>query len=119
MQAYGVAKLVWLPVQAGAPGGATQRIQDNTETNLINLRRTIYLTIMSALDFEEAGHKLMKISLAPGQETEICTMIIECCSQEKSYSKCGCASFLLLCTRAYTAYMRHPRLLACKKKELP
>ena len=81
-----------LPVQAGAPGGGgggAQRIQDNTETNLINLRRTIYLTIMSALDFEEAGHKLMKISLAPGQETEICTMIIECCSQEKSYSKCA------------------------------
>ena len=51
-----------LPAQAGAPGGgATQHIQDNTETNLINLRRTIYLTIMSALDFEEAGHKLMNI----------------------------------------------------------
>ena len=76
-------------LQGGAPGGATQRIQDNTETNLINLRRTIYLTIMSALDFEEAGHKLMKIQLAPGQESEICTMIIECCSQEKTYSKCA------------------------------
>jgi pre-mRNA-splicing factor CWC22 len=74
----------------GAPaGGATQKIQDNTETNLINLRRTIYLTIMSALDFEEAGHKLMKITLGPGQEVEITTMIIECCSQEKSYSKCA------------------------------
>ena len=73
--------------QAG--GQATQKIQDNTETNLINLRRTIYLTIMSALDFEEAGHKLMKIQLAPGQETEIATMVIECCSQEKSYSKCA------------------------------
>ena len=24
-------------------------------------RRTIYLTIMSALDFEEAGHKLLKM----------------------------------------------------------
>ena len=75
--------------QGGAPGGATQKITDNTETNLINLRRTIYLTIMSALDFEEAGHKLMKIQLGPGQETEVATMIIECCSQEKSYSKCA------------------------------
>ncbi len=73
---------------AAVPGGATQKIQDNTETNLINLRRTIYLTIMSALDFEEAGHKLMKIQLAPGQEQEIVTMVIECCSQEKTYSKC-------------------------------
>jgi pre-mRNA-splicing factor CWC22 len=28
---------------------------------MVNLRRTIYLTIMSALDFEEAGHKLLKM----------------------------------------------------------
>ena len=52
-----------------------QAIQDQTETNLVNLRRTIYLTIMSSLDFEEAGHKLMKIHLQPGQEVEICTML--------------------------------------------
>lgn len=43
-------------------------IRDETETNLVNLRRTIYLTIMSSVDFEEAGHKLLKIHLAPGQE---------------------------------------------------
>lgn len=44
------------------------KIKDETETNLVNLRRTIYLTIMSSVDFEEAGHKLMKINLQPGQE---------------------------------------------------
>ncbi|XP_047267195.1 pre-mRNA-splicing factor CWC22 homolog isoform X2 [Capsicum annuum] len=44
------------------------KIKDETETNLINLRRTIYLTIMSSVDFEEAGHKLLKIKLEPGQE---------------------------------------------------
>lgn len=44
------------------------QIQDETETNLVNLRRTIYLTIMSSVDFEEAGHKLLKIKLEPGQE---------------------------------------------------
>lgn len=43
-------------------------IKDETETNLVNLRRTIYLTIMSSVDFEEAGHKLLKIKLEPGQE---------------------------------------------------
>lgn len=43
-------------------------IKDETETNLVNLRRTIYLTIMSSIDFEEAGHKLLKIKLEPGQE---------------------------------------------------
>ncbi|XP_074340870.1 uncharacterized protein LOC141678447 [Apium graveolens] len=61
------------------------RIRDETETNLVNLRRTIYLTIMSSVDFEEAGHKLLKIKLQPGQEMELCTMLLECCSQERTY----------------------------------
>lgn len=47
------------------------KIKDETEANLINLRRTIYLTIMSSVDFEEAGHKLLKIKLEPGQEVSI------------------------------------------------
>lgn len=62
-------------------------IHDETGTDLVNLRRTIYLTIMSALDFEEAGHKLLKMGIPPGQEHELATMIIECCSQEKTFIK--------------------------------
>ncbi|KAJ4558261.1 pre-mRNA-splicing factor cwc22 [Exophiala dermatitidis] len=62
-------------------------IKDQTNTDLVNLRRTIYLTIMSSLDFEEAAHKLMKVQLPSGQEPELPSMIIECCSQEKTYSK--------------------------------
>ncbi|KAI3885452.1 hypothetical protein MKX03_036344 [Papaver bracteatum] len=61
------------------------KIQDETETNLVNLRRTIYLTIMSSVDFEEAGHKLLQIKLEPGQEMELCIMLLECCSQERTY----------------------------------
>ncbi|XP_044508980.1 pre-mRNA-splicing factor CWC22 homolog [Mangifera indica] len=61
------------------------QITDETETNLVNLRRTIYLTIMSSVDFEEAGHKLLKIKLEPGQEMELCIMLLECCSQERTY----------------------------------
>ncbi len=38
---------------------------------------------MSSMDFEEAGHKLLKIQLSPGQEQELVTMIIECCSQAR------------------------------------
>ncbi|XP_055826116.1 uncharacterized protein LOC129894440 [Solanum dulcamara] len=60
-------------------------IEDETETNLINLRRTIYLTIMSSAEFEEAGYKLLKIRLEPGQEMELCVMLLECCSQEKIF----------------------------------
>ncbi|KAH0538672.1 pre-mRNA-splicing factor cwc22 [Glutinoglossum americanum] len=82
-------------------------IKDQSNTDLVNLRRTIYLTIMSSIDFEECCHKLMKvsspslmmqltakpthlfsqISLPPGQEPELPSMVIECCSQERTYSK--------------------------------
>ncbi|WCJ20081.1 hypothetical protein M5689_002340 [Euphorbia peplus] len=60
-------------------------IKDETETNLVNLRRTIYLTIMCGVDFEETGHKLLKIKLEAGQEMVLCTMLLDCCSQEKTY----------------------------------
>jgi len=63
-----------------------QGIQDMTETNVVNLRRVIYLTIMNALNYEEAVHKLLKVQISEGQEIELANMIIECCSQERSYS---------------------------------
>ncbi|DAA79770.1 TPA_exp: Uncharacterized protein A8136_0543 [Trichophyton benhamiae CBS 112371] len=62
-------------------------IKDQSNTDLVNLRRTIYLTIMSSIDFEECCHKLMKINLPTGKESELPSMIIECCSQERTYSK--------------------------------
>ena len=43
-------------------------IEDRTETNLINLRKVIYLTIMNALNYEEAVHKLLKVQVKEGQE---------------------------------------------------
>jgi pre-mRNA-splicing factor CWC22 len=46
-------------------------IEDRTETNLVNLRRIIYLTIMNALNYEEAVHKLLKIQVSEGQEVRI------------------------------------------------
>ncbi|KAH1150991.1 hypothetical protein GYH30_044807, partial [Glycine max] len=48
--------------------------KDETQTNLVNLLRKIYLTIMSSVDFEEAGHELLKIKLKPDQEMELCIM---------------------------------------------
>lgn len=62
-------------------------IKDQSNMDLVNLRRTIYLTIMSSIDPEECCHKLMKVSLPPGQEPELPSMVIECCSQERTYSK--------------------------------
>lgn len=62
-------------------------ILDNTETNLTALRRTIYLTIQSSLDFEECAHKLMKMQLKPGQEIELCHMFLDCCAEMRTYEK--------------------------------
>ncbi|KAK0071572.1 hypothetical protein PV326_001098, partial [Microctonus aethiopoides] len=56
-------------------------IVDSTETNLTALRRIIYLTIHSSLDFEECAHKLMKMQLKPGQEIELCHMFLDCCAE--------------------------------------
>ena len=51
---------------SGAEGSTL--VIDQTETNLVALRRTIYLTVQSSLDFEECAHKLLKMDLKPGQE---------------------------------------------------
>ncbi len=75
--------------EAADPDAAQRQLEihDRTETNLTNLRRTIYLTIMSSLDFEESVHKLLKLEIPEGQDIELCNMIVECCSQERTYSK--------------------------------
>ncbi|KAF7154493.1 hypothetical protein RHSIM_Rhsim01G0190300 [Rhododendron simsii] len=70
---------------AGSEDEEQMALKDETETNFVNLRRTIYQTIMSGVDFEEAGRKLLKIKLEPGQEMELCIMLLECCSQERTY----------------------------------
>ncbi|KAI0098983.1 MIF4G-domain-containing protein [Hypoxylon sp. NC0597] len=62
-------------------------IKDQSNTDLVNLRKTIYLSIMSSIDPEECVHKLMKVNIPAGQESELPSMVVECCSQEKTYSK--------------------------------
>ncbi|CAJ2510011.1 Uu.00g059110.m01.CDS01 [Anthostomella pinea] len=65
----------------------SMEVKDQSNTDLVNLRKTIYLTIMNSLEPEAAVHKLMKINLPAGQEPELPSMIVECCSQEKTYTK--------------------------------
>lgn len=60
----------------------TVDVHDHTAANMVNLRRTIYLTIMSALDFEEAVHKLLKISIKEGQEVRSRRRLLECETDE-------------------------------------
>eukprot|EP00698_Gefionella_okellyi_P022557 TRINITY_DN7495_c0_g1_i1.p1 TRINITY_DN7495_c0_g1~~TRINITY_DN7495_c0_g1_i1.p1 ORF type:complete len:686 (-),score=122.07 TRINITY_DN7495_c0_g1_i1:42-2099(-) len=64
-----------------------QSIQDQTDMDVQNLKRVIYLTIMSAVDFEECAHKLLKIQMKEGQEPILCDMILKCCSEERTFNK--------------------------------
>lgn len=62
-------------------------IRDQTETNLVAFRRTVYLTITSSLDYQECAHKLLKMEVKPGQEVELCHMFLDCCTQQRTYEK--------------------------------
>ncbi|KAL6518015.1 hypothetical protein OROMI_033716 [Orobanche minor] len=64
----------------------TRVIRDETETDFVNLRRVIYLTLMSSCGFEEAGHKLLRlINGNEEKEKEVCIMLLECCRQQGIY----------------------------------
>ena len=61
------------PLLASLPKHASavlekEGIEDRVETNLVNLRRVIYLIIMNALNYEEAVHKLLKVQLKEGRD---------------------------------------------------
>ena len=86
----------------------TQVIHDLTESDLVHLRRTIYLTIMSSATFEECTHKLTKVDIPLGRESELINMIIECCSQERTFLRYYgmiAARFCLLHPRWCNAFM--------------
>lgn len=67
--------------KAGA-GGDSLKL---SEQELVDMRRKIYLTIMSSVSFEECSHKLLKLNIPEGYEKELCSMLIECCSNERSF----------------------------------
>ena len=60
-------------------------IQDFTDRDQMNLRRTVYLVITSSVDSEECANKLLKLKTRPGQEAEVCKMMVECCMHERTY----------------------------------
>ncbi|KAF1947340.1 MIF4G-domain-containing protein [Clathrospora elynae] len=62
-------------------------VKDQTNADLVNLRRTIYLTIKSSGGAEECVHKLTRVNLPHGLESELSTMIVECASQERTWER--------------------------------
>jgi len=51
-----------------------------------DIRRAIFLTIMSACDYEDAHLRLMKLKLKKVQEFEIPKVLIHCAGAEKAYN---------------------------------
>merc|ERR1712232_141309 len=76
---------------------AQEKIIDFTEQDLVNLRRSIYLVIMSSVHFEECVHKILKLNIAEGQEKEVVTMLIDCCAMEKQFNRFFCLQGERLC----------------------
>ena len=60
-------------------------IRDLTDSDTNNLKKTIYLSVMSSVDFEECANKMLKLKIRPGQEIEVASMLIECCMHERTY----------------------------------
>lgn len=68
------------------PQNVTKPERDE-EVDLAIFKKNIYLAIMSSLDFQECAHKILKSGLCNGREMEVCSMIIECCAQERTYMR--------------------------------
>lgn len=74
--------------------------------DVTHFKRTVYLTIMSSLDFEECAHKLLKSGVPDTMEVELVRMIIECCAQERS-----CVRLLCRTCAHFSRYRRFYGLL--------
>lgn len=95
-------------VEAPKAANKTLAVRDLSEADLVHLRRSIYLTIMSSATFEECTHKLAKIDIPEGREEELINMLIECCSQERTFLRYYgliSARFCLLDDRWKDAFM--------------
>lgn len=51
-----------------------------------DIRRAIFITIMSASDFKDAHERLLKLNLKKSQEMEIPRVIVHCAGCEKNYN---------------------------------
>lgn len=45
------------------------------------------MRIMNSLEYQEAAHKILSMKPTSSQKKEICTMIVDSCLQNKTYSE--------------------------------
>ncbi|KAH9253627.1 hypothetical protein BASA81_008463 [Batrachochytrium salamandrivorans] len=87
---------------------ATVAVEDRTSRDVLEIRKRIYLTINHGLSFEQVAHELI-LQRKPGKflcghDVEIVQMLVEFCSQLKSYT-----DFIgLLCCRLCVALPDRP-----------
>ena len=62
-------------------------IKNMTKDELLRLKEKIYLTISNSIDFEECAHKLIRMALPDDQLEEMTNMVVDCCSQERTFVK--------------------------------
>lgn len=92
----------------GAAASASVAVEDRTSRDVVEIRKRIYLTINHGLSFEQVAHELI-LQRKPGKslcghDVEIVQMLVEFCSQLKSYT-----DFIgLLCCRLCVALPGRP-----------
>ncbi|CAF3494792.1 unnamed protein product, partial [Rotaria sp. Silwood2] len=64
-----------------------QTIIDETETNLVIFRRTIYPIIQSNINAEECANELLKMNLRPEQKMVLCQVILNSCAQQRTHEQ--------------------------------
>jgi nucleolar MIF4G domain-containing protein 1 len=79
------------PDQASMPqvedAGTSDLVQLAKEQRMnTDVRRAIFITVMSATDYQDAHLRLMKLKLKKVQEYEIPKVLIHCCGAEKAYN---------------------------------
>jgi hypothetical protein len=68
-------------------GGEVDLVQLAREQRMnTDIRRAIFISIMSATDFKDAQIRLNKLNLKRSQETEIPRVIVHCAGSEKTYN---------------------------------
>lgn len=81
-----------------------------TEQDQLNLKRNIYLAIMSSVGFEECCHKILKMNIREGQEIEVVKLIVECCGQERTFLQYFALTAKRLCNLNEVYRMRFEQL---------
>ncbi|ORY48861.1 ARM repeat-containing protein [Rhizoclosmatium globosum] len=73
-------------LDAGDEGGADLIKLAKVQRMTTDIRRSIFVALMSAEDFVDAYEKLMRLGLKQKQEREIVRVLLHCCTNEKTYN---------------------------------